>query len=105
MPRERRMREAATGTAPGGFRSTVSSPSARCYLLRAGELGERPGAVRSAGHRPLPNPPPQAGEGKNNKGGGAATGGSFSLRTFSWTSKRKYADRGSGTAIIIYYIR
>src|SRR5258706_13295190 len=51
MPRERRMREAATGTAPGGFRSTVSSPSARCYLLRAGELGERPGAVRSAGDR------------------------------------------------------
>jgi hypothetical protein len=29
-------------------------------------------------------------------------GGSFSLRTFSWTSKRKYADRGSGTASTIY---
>ena len=66
-------------------------------FMRAGEFGSRSGLVRSAGYRP-----PSFKEIIIN-GGGAATGVAFSLGTFFWRSKRKYPDRGSGTAIKIYY--
>ena len=53
----------STAAKAGGFPLAVFEPERMCFSS-AGELGERPGAVRSAGNRPLPHPPPQAGEGK-----------------------------------------
>jgi hypothetical protein len=55
-------------------RDGVRARARAVIFMRAGEFGSRAGLARSTGHRPFPSPPPQAGEGKINKWGDAATG-------------------------------